>query len=79
MMLADAGASVIRVDRAGAPSQDMLARRKTSIAVNLKDPRGIQLIKNLIAKGGVDVIIDPFRPGVLEKLGLGPEVLLPLN
>lgn len=49
MMLADAGASVIRVDRAGAASQDMLARRKASIAVDLKDSRGIQLIKNLIA------------------------------
>lgn len=79
MMLADAGASVIRVDRAGAGTQDMLSRRKASIAVNLKDERGVQLIKNLVAKAGVDVLIDPFRPGVLEKLGLGPDVLLALN
>lgn len=57
----------------------MLARRKSSITVNLKDPAGITLVKNLIVNAPVDVIIDPFRPGVLEKLGLGPDVLLKLN
>lgn len=88
MLLADAGASVLRVDRAqngethsfgkqALPTEDMLARHKASIAVNLKSPSGIALIKKLIPH--VDVLIDPFRPGVLEKLGLGPEVLLEVN
>ena len=79
MLLADYGAQVLRLDRAPAsPSSDQLIRRKTSICVNLKSPGGIALVKKLVAK--VDIIIDPFRPGVLEKLGLGPEaVLLKLN
>lgn len=79
MLLADYGATVLRLDRAPvAPSSDQLTRRKTSICVNMKDPAGLALIKKLIPH--VDVVIDPFRPGVLEKLGLGPEeVLLKLN
>lgn len=88
MLFADAGASVLRIDRpvtdqtntSGEQSphtQDMLTRHKSSIAINLKDPRGVALIKHLITS--TDVLIDPFRPGVLEKLGLGPEVLLSLN
>ncbi|KAL2834160.1 isopenicillin n epimerase acyl-CoA racemase component [Aspergillus pseudoustus] len=83
MMLADWGASVLRVDRVVPHGQevatgDLLTRRKSSIMVNLKSQSGIDLIKELAQK--VDVLIDPFRPGVLEKLGLDPEqVLLPLN
>ncbi|KAA8618055.1 Alpha-methylacyl-CoA racemase [Pyrenophora tritici-repentis] len=79
MLLADYGATVLRLDRApAAPTSDQLTRRKTSICVNLKSPAGLALIKKLIPK--VDVIIDPFRPGVLEKAGLDPEtVLLKLN
>jgi alpha-methylacyl-CoA racemase len=79
MLLADYGATVIRIDRAPAqPSTDQLIRRKTSMCVNLKSPGGLALIKQLIQH--VDVIIDPFRPGVLEKTGLGPEdVLLKMN
>lgn len=85
LLLSDAGASVLRIDRAipgrthtpGAqppdPSDDMLTRHKSSIAVNLKSPGGVALVRSLAAKA--DVIIDPFRPGVLEKLGLGPDVL----
>ncbi|KAJ4145493.1 hypothetical protein LMH87_004342 [Akanthomyces muscarius] len=79
MMLADAGATVLRVNRHNDPPQDMLARHKASVAVDLKDPSGIALLKALVARGGVDVLIDPFRPGVLERLGLGPEPLLQLN
>ncbi|TQV99289.1 hypothetical protein V2A60_004766 [Cordyceps javanica] len=80
MMLADAGATVLRVNRHNDAPQDMLARRKASIAVDLKDPRGVALLRTLVASGdGVDVLIDPFRPGVLERLGLGPEPLLRLN
>jgi alpha-methylacyl-CoA racemase len=83
MMLADWGATVLRVDRAVSPGQecptgDLLTRHKSSIMVDLKSAAGIELIKNIIQK--VDVVIDPFRPNVLEKLGLGPEdVLLCLN
>jgi alpha-methylacyl-CoA racemase len=79
MLLADYGATVLRIDRAPAnPTNDQLTRRKTSICVNMKLPLGLALIKKLIPN--VDVVIDPFRPGVLEKAGLGPEeVLLKLN
>jgi alpha-methylacyl-CoA racemase len=79
MLLADYGATVLRVDRAPAQApSDQLTRRKTSICVNIKSPAGVALIKKIIPT--VDVVIDPFRPGVLEKAGLGPEdVLLKLN
>ncbi|KAF2279900.1 uncharacterized protein EI97DRAFT_105072 [Westerdykella ornata] len=79
MLLADYGATVLRLDRAPVqPSSDQLTRRKTSICVDMKAPAGLALIKKLIPH--VDVVIDPFRPGVLEKAGLGPEeVLLKLN
>lgn len=55
----------------------MLARHKSSIIVDLKNPRGVALIKCLAKH--IDVLIDPFRPGVLEKLGLGPDELLAIN
>lgn len=87
LLLADYGASVLRIDRAHPaahtaspppPTADSLTRRKSSIAVNLKSSAGLALIKSLVSKA--DVVIDPFRPGVLEKSGLGPEsVLLKLN
>ncbi|KAL8371731.1 hypothetical protein RB595_001505 [Gaeumannomyces hyphopodioides] len=82
MLLADAGASVLRIDRASpsspataAPTADLLARRKASIAVDLKSARGVALVRELAARA--DVLIDPFRPGVLERLGLGPDDLRP--
>ena len=82
ILLADAGASVLRIDRtvAGAMSRqvpDLLARHKSSIVVDLKNPSGVALIRELAKTA--DVLIDPYRPGVLEKLGLGPEVLCTLN
>ncbi|KPM41330.1 Isopenicillin N epimerase component 2 [Neonectria ditissima] len=88
MLLADAGASVLRIDRAqpggshqfgnaAIPTEDMLTRHKASIAVDLKAARGGALIRRLAA--AADVVIDPFRPGVLEKLGLGPDVLCAAN
>ncbi|TPX17649.1 uncharacterized protein E0L32_012060 [Thyridium curvatum] len=76
LMLADAGASVLRIDRAApqpTPTEDMLTRHKASIAVDLKDPAGVSLVRALARRA--DVLIDPFRPGVLERLGLGPDVL----
>ncbi|KAE9364320.1 CoA-transferase family III [Stipitochalara longipes BDJ] len=88
LLLADNGASVLRVDRAipnlthspsqlPPPTSDILTRRKSSIAVDLKSPSGIAFVKSLIPHA--DIVIDPFRPGVLEKLGLGPNVLIGLN
>ncbi|KAK3326276.1 CoA-transferase family III domain-containing protein [Apodospora peruviana] len=85
LLLADAGASVLRIDRAlthgqnrGATgSPDLLTRYKSSLAVDLKSPSGIALIHALIPT--VDILIDPFRPCVLEKLNLGPSVLLSIN
>lgn len=83
MLLADAGANVLRIDRAqpgtsrAIPTDDMLARHKASVSINLKSPRGVALVKRLVSRA--DVLIDPFRPGVLEKLGLGPDVLCALN
>ena len=85
MMLADMGATVIRVDRAAnvpaaapdAPSLDILARGRQSIAVDLKHPDGVQTVLDLV--GGADALIEGFRPGVMERLGLGPEVCLARN
>lgn len=78
-MLADAGATILRINRHNDAPDDVLARRKSSIAVDLKDPHGIAFLKTLIVKGSIDILIDPFRPGVLERLGLGPDELLSLS
>jgi alpha-methylacyl-CoA racemase len=72
LILADNGASVTKVDRPNASSADILTRGKRSLIVDSKTPSGRDLLRNLIASA--DVVIDPFRPGVMEKLGLGPEV-----
>lgn len=75
--MSDWGANVIRVDQAdrgASVSVDILVRGKRALAVNLKTPSGLQLVTKLLQLA--DVLIDPFRPGVLEKLGLGPEVFL---
>ncbi|KAI1485183.1 CoA-transferase family III [Biscogniauxia mediterranea] len=87
MLLADAGAHVLRIDRAVSgssststpppPTPDILARRKRSVAVDLKSAGGAALVRRLAARA--DVLIDPYRPGVLEGLGLGPEPLRALN
>ncbi len=78
MVLSDLGAQVIRIDRRtptelGVPRPprfDLLRRGRKSVAVDLKRPEGIELILSLVEKA--DVILDPFRPGTMEKLGLGP-------
>ncbi|KAH8916351.1 CoA-transferase family III [Atractiella rhizophila] len=79
MILADWGADVVRVDKLSGASTDVLCRGKRSLAVSLKDKQGIELIKKIIKEAPIDVIIEPFRPGVMERLGLGPEVLSALN
>ncbi|OBZ72494.1 Alpha-methylacyl-CoA racemase [Grifola frondosa] len=76
MILADFGANVVRVDRPSpsSPSPDVLCRGKRSIAIDPKTPSGLTAVRKLIDQA--DVLIDPFRPGVTERLGLGPEVFL---
>ena len=85
MMLADMGAEVLRVVRtgtggmsmAGNPRLDFFNRNKRCVALNLKDPRATELALRLIE--GADAVLEGYRPGVMEKLGLGPEVCLGRN
>ncbi|KAH7928233.1 CoA-transferase family III [Leucogyrophana mollusca] len=71
LVLAHNGASVTRVDRPSSVTKDLLCDGKRSIALDLKVPTGLATAKKLIAEA--DILIDPFRPGVLERMGLGPE------
>jgi alpha-methylacyl-CoA racemase len=81
MMLGDLGAEVIRIERAGAlwhePSRDPLLRNRRSVALNLKHPEGLATALRLVA--ACDVLIEGYRPGVLERLGLGPAECLQRN
>jgi alpha-methylacyl-CoA racemase len=81
MILADMGATVIRIERPGAPdpvaTKDPSLRGKKSMVVNLKDPRGTETLLRMIEHA--HVLIDPYRPGVCEKLGIGPEPCLGRN
>ena len=85
MVLADLGADVVRIDRAdrvgrGSPEAariDVLGRGRRSIGVDLKHPDGVATVLDLIAHA--DVLVEGFRPGVAERLGLGPEVCLDRN
>ncbi len=79
MMLADHGAEVIRVDRPGArvDARDPLLRSRTLIGVDLKRAEGVAIVRDLARSA--DGLIEGFRPGVTERLGLGPDVLLADN
>ena len=82
MMLADMGADVVRIDRASSAGQaprgiDILARGRKSIAVDLKNPDGVETVLKLIDQA--DALIEGFRPGVTERLGIGPDVCLERN
>ncbi|MHC5256508.1 CaiB/BaiF CoA transferase family protein [Streptomyces sp. UC4497] len=81
MLLADLGAEVIRVDRPAEAGKDsphpVILRGRSSVAVNLKDAEGAALVRELIGRS--DAVIEGFRPGVAERLGLGPDVLLAAN
>ncbi|TMS07970.1 Alpha-methylacyl-CoA racemase [Larimichthys crocea] len=78
MILADFGAKVIRVDRTKvAMNVDTQARGKQSVAINLKTSEGVALLKKLCVRS--DVVLEPYRKGVMEKLGLGPQELMKEN
>ncbi len=82
MMLADMGAEVVRIDRASSVGQpsgrtDVLARGRKSLAVDLKNADGVETVLSLVQNS--DVLIEGFRPGVMERLGLGPEVCMERN
>ena len=85
MLMADLGAEIIRVDRRVDPGlgvprgaeYDLMNRSRQSIAIDLKNPEGAETVLKLLEKA--DVIIDPFRPGVTEKLGIGPDQAMQRN
>jgi alpha-methylacyl-CoA racemase len=82
MLLADLGADVVRIDRKGsgdalAGAGDILGRSKRSVALDLKKPDGVAAALAMVAKA--DALIEGFRPGVMERLGLGPDAALKAN
>lgn len=85
MMLSDMGAEVIRIDRGSAPDQgidiptacNVTNRGRRSAVLDLKSPEGVAALKRLAAQA--DALIEGFRPGVMERLGLGPDELLAVN
>ncbi len=84
MMLADMGADVVRVDRAQAvtgnfdrPNLEILNRGRRSIGVDLKHPDGVETVLQLVEQA--DALVEGFRPGVAERLGIGPDACLGRN
>ena len=84
-MLADMGADIVKIDRAdrvrggdpSTPPADVLQRGRRSIGVDLKNPDGVALVLDLVEQA--DGLFEPFRPGVAERLGLGPDECLARN
>jgi alpha-methylacyl-CoA racemase len=85
MLLSDMGAEVLRIDRADAvdapgerdPRFEAMNRGRKSLAVDLKKPEGVETVKRLVA--AADVLMEGFRPGVMERLGLGPEACMSIR
>lgn len=80
MLLADMGADIIRIDRPGGNdpwTRKVIRRNRRTVTANLKDPRDMAGVQALCAKA--DILIEGFRPGVMERLGLGPDDLLATN
>ncbi len=83
MCLADLGADVVRVDRPGGaglgvdPAQDLTNRGKRSVLVDLKDPAGSAKVLDLVERA--DILVEGYRPGVAERLGVGPDACLARN
>lgn len=94
MMLADLGAEVVRVESPSRPDvvrllppydgdtstwHSVLNRNKRSLALDLKQPGAAGVVKHLIGQAGYDIVIEQFRPGVMDRLGIGYETLKELN
>jgi alpha-methylacyl-CoA racemase len=84
MLLADAGADILRFERAGGgpapeglPNWDLLNRSRRSVGTDLKNPEAVAMLLELVADA--DVVIEGFRPGVAERLGVGPDECLAAN
>jgi len=85
MLLADAGADIVRVDRAtgsrptpgAGPHWDLLNRSRRSVAIDLKHTEGVGLVLDLVAEA--DALVEGWRPGVAERLGVGPDACLARN
>ncbi|GAA1568332.1 CaiB/BaiF CoA-transferase family protein [Kribbella sancticallisti] len=83
MMLAELGAEVLRIERPGGgialgpPELELINRGRRSVALDLKNPAAIDAVLQLVA--GADVLVEGFRPGVAERLGLGPEACHEVN
>jgi alpha-methylacyl-CoA racemase len=85
MMLADMGADVLRVDRCqnvrdeipATPNPDALSRGRRSVGLDLKSPEGVETLLRLV--DAADALVEGFRPGVMERLGAGPDVCLARN
>ncbi len=85
MALSDMGAEVLRIDRTEPsglgivldPKFDLLKRGRRSVAIDLKDARGAETVLRLVEQA--DALIEGFRPGVMERLGVGPDECLRRN
>lgn len=80
MLLSDLGAEVVRIDRPGAGGggpAEVLARGRRSVAFNLKKPDAVEACLKLLTSA--DILLEGYRPGVMERLGLGPDVCLKAN
>jgi alpha-methylacyl-CoA racemase len=82
MLLADMGADVVRIDRVGLPTEraatrDVINRGRRSVAVDIKHPAGREVVLELADRS--DVLVEGFRPGVAERLGVGPDVFVARN
>jgi len=82
MMLSDMGAEIVRIDRKGqfmltAPKYDLLTRNRRSVQMDLRKPEGVAAVLKMVEEA--DALQEGFRPGVMEKLGLGPDVCLERN
>jgi alpha-methylacyl-CoA racemase len=84
MLLADLGADIVRIERFGAArplggdaQYDFIYRNRPSVAIDLKSPKGLALVRELAKQA--DVVIEGYRPGAMERLGLGPDTLCASN
>src|ERR1700744_3089796 len=80
MLLSDLGADVVRIDRKGGrggAKSDITSRGRRSVALDLKNPEAVETCLKLVESA--DILFEGFRPGVMERLGLGPDVALKRN